>query len=194
MKAFFDIDTQLDFMAPGGALYGPGAERLIRPVAELNRRAASLGIPVISSTDAHPENADEFRVWPPHCVTGTFGQGKVGATLLEKRGVLPNDPAFDWGSFDTAVNQIIVEKNDLDLFSNPHLPALLEKLGIRECVVYGVFVDYCVKCAVMGLVRSGRRVSLVRDASDSISAEAGAAVVADFVALGGQVISSADAV
>jgi nicotinamidase/pyrazinamidase len=181
MKAFFDIDTQLDFVTPGGALYGPGAERLIPAVAALNRYAGEHAIPLISSTDAHPENAAEFKIWPPHCVTGTFGQQKPTATLLGKRAVLP---------CDTTASQFIVEKNDLDLFTNPHLPALLSELGVTECFVYGVFIDYCVKCAIMGLLRSGRTVSLVTDASASISAEAGDQVIREFIAAGGRLIAS----
>ena len=30
MKLYFDIDTQIDFLFPAGALYVPGAERLFR--------------------------------------------------------------------------------------------------------------------------------------------------------------------
>lgn len=193
MKAFFDIDTQLDFMTPGGALYGKGSERLIPSVAALNRYAGANRIPLISTTDAHPENAEEFKVWPPHCVSGTFGQKKPVATLLDSRSTLPWDPAFDFGSLDLSAPQIVLEKNDLDMFTNPHTPGLLKALGITECVVYGIFIDYCVKCAIMGLVRSGRKVSLVTDASDSISAEAGAAVIREFQAAGGSLITSADA-
>ena len=36
---FFDIDTQIDFVYPAGALYVPGAEHILPVVAELNRRA-----------------------------------------------------------------------------------------------------------------------------------------------------------
>ena len=57
MKAFFDIDTQIDFVVPGGALYGPGAERVIPAVAALNRYAGEHGIPLISTMCAHPPNA-----------------------------------------------------------------------------------------------------------------------------------------
>ena len=39
MKAYFDIDTQIDFVVPGGVLYNPGAERLIPEVARLNQSA-----------------------------------------------------------------------------------------------------------------------------------------------------------
>jgi nicotinamidase/pyrazinamidase len=193
MKAFFDIDTQLDFVTPGGALYGPGAERLIPAVAALNRHAAEHAIPLISTTDAHPENAAEFKVWPPHCVTGTFGQQKPTATLLPNRAIVPYDAAFDIATLNNAASQFIVEKDDLDMFSNPYLPRLLFGLDVTECVVYGVFIDYCVKCAIVGLVRSGFHVSLITDASASISQEAGDRVVSEFVAAGGSLISSSEA-
>jgi nicotinamidase/pyrazinamidase len=193
MKAFFDIDTQLDFMVPGGALYGPGAERLIPAITTLNQYAGDHKIPLISTTDAHPENASEFRVWPPHCVGGTWGQKKPTATLLEPRQTLPYDPEFDLSNFDVLLpSQIIVEKNDLDMFANPHVPALLSKLAVTECIVYGVFIDYCVKCAIMGLLHAGKQVSLVTDAAASISQEAGDLVIRDFIAAGGRLVSSAE--
>jgi nicotinamidase/pyrazinamidase len=161
MKACFDIDTQLDFMVPAGALYGKGAELLIPKVAALNRSAADNGILVISTMCAHSEDADEFREWPPHCVVGTFGQLKPASTLLEKRVVIPNTPA----DIDVAgARQIIVEKNDLDVFTNPNFLPLLDKLGIDECEVYGVFMEYCVKAAVLGLLKSGRKVRLITQA------------------------------
>jgi len=33
---FFDVDTQLDFLYPAGALYVPGAESIVTRVAALN--------------------------------------------------------------------------------------------------------------------------------------------------------------
>lgn len=193
MKLFFDIDTQLDFMVPGGALYGPGAEDLIPAVASLNRYAGEHGIPLISSADAHPEDAQEFRDWPPHCVAGTFGQQKPSATLLSPRVTIPWNSTFDFGSLDSLPKQIVIEKNDLDVFSNPAVPALLDKLNATECYVYGVFVDYCVKCALMGLVRSGRQVFLIQDAAASISKQAGDTAIRDFLAAGGSLVTLAEA-
>ncbi len=171
MKAYFDIDTQIDFVFPAGALYGAGAERILPAVAELNHYAGDNGILLISSMCAHPEDSQEFRVWPPHCVIGTAGQRKPAATLL-------GDPA----------KQIIIEKDDLDLFSNPSVLPLLDELGIDECFVYGVFTEYCVKCAIMGLLGAGRKVSLVMRATAHLSVAAGEQVVRDFIAAGGQCV------
>src|SRR5271165_820753 len=179
MNAFFDIDTQIDFMFPAGALYGPSAERLIPVVAKLNAFAAATGIPLISTTCAHPEDSNEFRIWPPHCVVGTVGQEKPAATIVAKRTVVPNWPiTLDLGG-DA---QFLVEKDDLDLFSNPNVPALLDQLQVDECFVYGVFTEYCVKCAVMGLLERGRKVHLVTDAIAHLSAVAGEKVIESFLA------------
>jgi nicotinamidase/pyrazinamidase len=171
MKAYFDIDTQIDFVFPAGALYGGHAERIIPAVAELNHYAADLGIPLISTMCAHPEDSQEFKVWPPHCIIGTPGQRKPAATLV-------GDPA----------KQIIIEKDDLDMFSNPAVLPLLDELGVDECFVYGVFTEYCVKCAMMGLLKTGRKVSLVTRATAHLSEAEGERVVREFLAAGGQCV------
>ena len=73
---FVDIDTQIDFLFPAGALYVPGAERILPAIAQLNHYAVEHSMPLISTADAHSENDPEFRTWPPHCVAGTAGQSK----------------------------------------------------------------------------------------------------------------------
>ena len=97
---FFDIDTQLDFLYPAGALYAPKAERIVPAVARLNRFAAERGFPVVSTTDAHAEDDPEFSQWPPHCVAGTMGQRKPEATLLDRRVVIPSgaDHRLSWSA------------------------------------------------------------------------------------------------
>lgn len=162
---FVDIDTQIDFLFPAGALYVPGAERLLPAIAKLNRFASERAIPLISTADAHSENDPEFRMWPPHCVAGTTGQLKPAETLVD--------------------NQIIVEKQALDVFSNPDFPALLESLAADRYVVYGVATDYCVRCAVTGLLNTGKAVALVTDVIAAVNPEDGARTIDEFVARGG---------
>jgi len=185
-KAFFDIDTQIDFLFPAGALYAPGAERVVEPVARLNRFAAESGIPLVSSMCAHPENAEEFKVWPPHCVVGTFGQQKPTATLMERRAVIPNAPVE---LNIEGAQQIVVEKNDLDLFSNPNIGALLDKIGADEFYVYGAFTEYCVNCAASGLVKRGRKVFLVSDAIAAVDEAKGRDTVERLLASGAALVT-----
>jgi nicotinamidase/pyrazinamidase len=185
---FLDIDTQIDFLFPAGALYVPGAERLLPRLAKLNRYAAEHGIPVVSTMDAHAEDDPEFRDWPPHCVAGTQGQQKPAALLLERRAVVSSVP----GDYPVeGAQQIIVEKQALDLFSNPNLPRLLQRLNADRYVVYGVVTEICVAHALKGLRRTGKRVELVTDAIQSIDAAAAERVLADHAAAGG-VLSSGD--
>src|SRR5436305_15314910 len=90
---FFDIDTQIDFMFPAGALYVPGAERLLPAIERLNQYAVQHGIPLVSDMDAHSEDDPESKIWPPHCVVGTTGQLKPASTMGGKTAVVPNRPA-----------------------------------------------------------------------------------------------------
>lgn len=161
---FFDVDTQNDFMLPAGALYVPGAERILPAIVRLNQFAIEHRIPLISTTDAHPENDPEFRVWPPHCVQGTFGQKK---------------PA------ETDVGQIVLTKQTLDCFTIPDLLPLLQQMDADRFVVYGVVTEVCVRFAWLGLIRTGKPVEVVTDAIRELDAKIGAETLAQFVEQGG---------
>ncbi len=180
---FFDVDTQMDFLFPAGALYVPGAENLLPSLKKLRDYAAAHGILIISSTDAHEEDDPEFAQWPPHCVRGAMGQQKPPETLLEPRLVVPLAPG-DY-SVDEA-RQIIIEKRALDVFTNPNLSVLLERVGAARYVVYGVVTEYCVRYAALGLLKSGRQVELVTDAVCSLDPEAGRRTFEEIVEAGGR--------
>ena len=179
---FFDIDSQLDFLYPAGALYVPGAERIVPAIARLNRHAMAHGIPVVSTTDAHTENDPEFQVWPAHCVAGTMGQHKAESTLLGKRVVVPNREcrlALD------GAEQIIVEKQHVDAFTAPNMGRIVELLAADACVVYGVVTEICVLFAARGLLKYGKPVTIVTDAVAALNAEASARALAEICAAGG---------
>jgi len=179
---FFDVDTQIDFLYPAGALYVPGAEKVVEQIAALNRFAGSHEIPVVSTMDAHTEDDPEFRAWPPHCVVGVIGQHKPETTLLSRRVILPNaSVAF---KLDSA-QQILLEKQTFDCVTNINLAGLLEHLEAKRYVVYGVVTEICVKFAALGLLRTGKRVELVTDAVRSLNDAASAEMTASFLAAGG---------
>jgi nicotinamidase/pyrazinamidase len=187
---FFDIDTQLDFVTPAGALYAPGAERAIAAVAQLNRHAASSGIVLVSTTDAHAENDAEFAEWPPHCVSGTLGQRKPQATLIEKSVVVPDRDGLP----DTAgAAQIIVEKQTVDVFETRTVAPLLERLGADRFVVYGVVTEVCVWHAARGLLRCGKPVTIVTDAVQALRQEAGERALEELRAAGAKLATVSEA-
>jgi len=179
---FVDVDTQLDFLYPSGALYVPGAECLVPAIAHLNRYAAAHGIRIVSTTDAHTEDDPEFREWPPHCIGGTMGQRKPAATRLEHGVVIPNrDGPF---SLEGA-QQILLEKQTIDAFATRSLPRVLEELGAERFVLYGVVTEICVLCAARGLLSRGKSVVLVRDAVQSLDAPKAARALEQIQSLGG---------
>lgn len=166
---FFDIDTQIDFMLPTGALYVPGAETMIPIIAALNRKAPI----VISSMCAHSEDDPEFAIYGHHCVVGTVGQQKPPVTLL-------NDPA----------RQFFMLKQELDVFSNPDLLPLLKRLNADSYVVYGVVTEICVEFAAFGLLKTGKSVTIVTDAIRSLDDSAAASMIARLTEAGGHLVTS----
>jgi nicotinamidase-related amidase len=81
--------------------------------------------------------------------------------------------------------QIILEKQTLDIFESCHADALVERLGnAAEFVVFGVVTEYCVSCAVKGLLKRKRRVAVVRDAIETLATEVGNKTLAELESLG----------
>ncbi len=161
---FLDVDTQRDFMLPTGALYVPGAERILPKLRRLFDFARKNEISILSSVDAHVADDPEFKQFPPHCVQGTEGQRKVDETLLPRPLIFQQQPVDR--NLPEAVRkhqQIIVEKQALDLFSNPIAERLTRVLPPRA-IVFGVATEYCVKMACLGLRRLGVQTVLITDA------------------------------
>jgi nicotinamidase/pyrazinamidase len=185
---FFDVDTQMDFLYPAGALSVPGAEIVEGAVATLNRFAASQGIPVISTMDAHSEHDPEFREWPAHCVAGTLGQRKPASTLLDRRVAVPNaggDLRLEH------VPQVLLEKQTFNCFSNIRLNEVLRHFQAKRYVVYGVVTEICVQFAAMGLLETGAHVEVISDAVKELDPSKRHAFYADFAAKGGSLTTIA---
>lgn len=190
---FFDVDTQLDFLFPAGALSVPGAEAIVKPLNALTSFAGAKHIQIISTADAHTEDDPEFKAWKPHCVSGTTGQQKTAGTLLGQRIILSTAPDSLDGIRSRLADapQIIVEKQMLDCFTNQHLRPLLDFLRADRYVVYGVVTEYCVRCAAFGLLETGARVELVTDAIKSLNTAKEREMLERFQAQGGRLTTVA---
>jgi nicotinamidase/pyrazinamidase len=173
LQIFWDVDTQADFLEPGGKLYVPGSERIVPALRRLTQWAAEHQVLVVASADAHEANDPEFAQWPPHCVVGTAGQQKVPETILPRQLVLPNCPVEIPADL-SAWQQVVLEKQQLDVFTNPNTEPLIEQLGRPDVALYGVVTEICVVRAARNLVQCGCRVTLVEDAMAALdTAEAG---------------------
>ena len=171
---FVDIDTQIDFIHDLGNLAVPGADDLRDNLKALTDFALVNKIKIIASMDAHPPDDSEFEIFPPHCVVGTEGQQKIEETTVENNSVITNEAeAVDLVDSVLDFDQILLEKQAFDVFTNRHAEAVIDSLQAEEYVVYGVATDYCVRAAVLGLLERGCRVTVVEDAIAPVEKQTG---------------------
>jgi nicotinamidase/pyrazinamidase len=203
MIAFWDVDTQVDFMRPDGKLYVPGAVEIVPALAALSAHARERGIVRVASVCDHVAGDEElsdtpdFRTtFPPHCLRGTPGQAKIPETALASPVVVPNrpeDPAVLAARLLRHTGEILVEKNHFDVFTNPNASALLDTLAPQTVVVYGVAQDVCDAQAIAGFLRRGDvRVVFVEDAARAIDASRGAALLDEWRSRGVSILRTAD--
>jgi len=196
------VDAQADFMLPGGKLYVPGAEKIIPNLNRLVEAVRQGRVFLISSADAHHPDDPELHDWPPHCLKGSPGADLLPAACAPSRLVIPNQKGFVLPEDLGAYQQVILQKNTLDVFDNPHTDALLARLNPTalpafaphpEFVLFGVATEYCVHCAAEGLLRRGRRVALVTDAVRSIDPDQGRQILASLQSRGARLLTTVEA-
>lgn len=191
-----DVDTQFDFLDPGGALYVPESIHIHAALQRLFEHAKRTRTPVISTADEHSENDPEYQEFGRHCETGTLGQRKLPFTVvLRHRVIRPHEGlAAGPGPLLEDYQQLIFHKDNIDVFVNPHLGALIDTLCVNEYIVFGVATDYCVATAVEGLLARSARVALVTDAVRPISEQQGREALDRFAKAGVRMTRTAEVV
>src|SRR3984893_13465288 len=142
---FWEVDTQADFMLPGGKLYVPAADRLLPNIRRLTDAARQGRVFLVSHGCYHTKDDPEFKIFPPHCVKGTAGSAYVPEALADIVATVPNEPTAPLPPNLAQSQQILLEKQTLDIFESRHAEKLLQQLGSdAEFVVFGVVTEYCV--------------------------------------------------
>jgi nicotinamidase/pyrazinamidase len=196
---FWDVDTQVDFMLPGGKLYVPEAEKLIPNLDRLTDQARKDRVFLVSDACVHKPDDPEFQRFPPHCVRGSVGAEIIPETITRRFLILPNRREATVPSDLAPFQQVILEKQTLDVFDNPLTETVIDRLkrftdADAEFIVFGVVTEYCVRCVAKGLLERGRRVALVEDAIKTLRAEDGKAALAEMNSLGARTITTRDAI
>jgi len=195
---FWDVDTQMDFMLPGGKLYVPGAEKLTPNLKRLTDAARQGRVFIVGDACTHAPDDPEFQRFPPHCIRGTPGAELIPETRAEKILVVPNLLGTAIPANLSEFQQVILEKQTLNVFDNPNTQMVLERVAEftsadAEFFVFGVVTEYCVRLAAKGLLERGRRVALVRDAIETLNAEDGRKAIEELTALGARVVTTEQA-
>jgi nicotinamidase/pyrazinamidase len=188
---FWEVDVQRDFMLPGGNLYVPGAEKLLPNIRRLTDAARQGRVFLVSHGCFHSADDPEFQTFPPHCVKGTEGAELVPEALTGKVARVPNDATAKVFEDLSQFQQILLEKQTLNIFESKHADELLQRLGKDpEFVVFGVVTEYCVSFAAKGLLQRGRRVAVVQDAIETLKKEEGQATIAELARLGARLTTT----
>ena len=190
---FWEVDAQADFMLPAGKLYVPGAERLLPNIRKLTDAARQCRVLLVSHGCYHADDDPEFATFPPHCVKGTSGANVISEALTDRVVAIPNEASVVLPRDLSQYQQIHLEKQTLDIFESRHAASLVEQLTHEEFVVFGVVTEYCVRFAAKGLLERGRRVSVVQDAIETLSAEAGQQTITELRSLGAKFLSTGEA-
>ena len=176
----WDVDTQVDFVLPGGKLVVPGADMATPAMARLVGWARQNAIVHVASADDHeptdPEistDPDFASTYPPHCLRGTRGAQRITETEQIDPLVLSH-VAYSPELVRELVagrHEILLLKKSFDVFTNPNADAVLDALDPSEVILFGVSTDVCDHAAIVGLLRRGRRVAFVEDAARGLDVE-----------------------
>lgn len=188
---FWEVDVQRDFMLPGGNLYVPRAEKLLPNIRRLTDAARQGKVFLVSHGCFHTPDDPEFQMFPPHCVKGTVGAELVPEALAEEVVRVPNEAGAKLPDDLSRYQQILLEKQTLNIFESRHADELVQRLGKHpEFVVFGVVTEYCVNYAARGLLERGRRVAVIEDAIETLKKEDGDSMIADLQRLGARLTTT----
>lgn len=125
-NAVIVVDMLRGFLEEGSPLYcGACARAIIPRVVALLTEETAKGSAVFFVADHHTPDDPEFKVFPPHCVTGT-----AEAELI------PELHKFAEGT--------IIPKRRYSGFFDTNLESILRQLGPEKLIICGVCTDICV--------------------------------------------------
>lgn len=169
-RILVDMNTQCALLLPRGAMPVVNRSEVLPNIRRIMSWARVASLPVVSSLECR-RLGESARGLPPYCIDGSAGQRKIPITLLPKRIVMQNDNILDVSASPfRRCQQIILIKRSRDFLSNPQVDRLFHALSAHHVVFFGAVVEWCVRPAVMSLLRRGQRVAVVSDACGTWSA------------------------
>lgn len=142
--AIIVIDMLNDFVREEGSLVVEKAARLIPNIKKELAMARDNEWKVLYLTDSHRKDDPEFKMWPPHAVTGTWGQQVIDELKPE-----PDD--------------YIIPKRRYSGFRHTQLGLVLRELDIRRVVITGVLTNICVLFTAVEAKDLAYDVTVLRD-------------------------------
>jgi len=166
--ALLIVDVQQDF-CPGGALAVPSGDRVVTVLNRYILDAIARGLPIYASRDWHPAVTRHFAPyggeWPVHCVQDTAGAQfhpdlqLPASTLIVSKGENPERSGYS--AFEGLTQK---GKTLLQALRDRHIDHLY---------VGGLATDYCVRASVLDALKSGLKVTVLKDAIAGVDVQPG---------------------
>jgi nicotinamidase-related amidase len=135
----------------------------------------------------------QFGVSPGQAAVAYAGSRLVGGgTIAVAEPAEAVDAPREDGAQVEPATHYVVKKKVFDLFSNHWIEGLRQEGAFRgkECVVFGVATDYCVRACVLGLVDAGARVRVVTDAIRGVAPDSTLQTLTDWESAGVELTTS----
>jgi nicotinamidase-related amidase len=171
-RVLLDVETQRDFLSPGGSCYNDSAIHVVKNIYRLFEWVRENEIPVIS-TVLRLRSGETGPFGPqPHCIEGGPGEQKLSRTILPRRinMGLRNSTDMPADIFDRC-QQLIFEKRFTDIFAHARLERLITELPMATFVLCGCGLSHGIVQAAIGLRSRGFGVILARDAVFRVEGE-----------------------
>jgi nicotinamidase-related amidase len=138
----------------------------------------------------NPNESQETRLWPDHCVQGT-----KGAQLLPELDVSKVHHIVEKGQD----KRVEMYSAFADPFTNPtvahsNLAQLLKDKGVTDVYVAGLAADYCVKCTALDAQKEGFKTWVVGEATRAVDPTCMPGLLEEYDRAGITVIDKDDAV
>jgi nicotinamidase/pyrazinamidase len=148
------VDMLKGFCDESAALFVPDSRAIIPFVVRKVEEAYRSAERVIFLKDAHDPDDAEFKMFPPHCVEGTW-----------ESEIIPAIPVNEQAS-------IVIPKKRYSGFYNTNLDKVLRALSPRAVEVVGVCTNICVLYTVSDLRNRDYDVIVYREGTASFDREA----------------------
>jgi nicotinamidase-related amidase len=150
MKALLIIDMLNDFILENAPLKVEGGKELAKRIKNLKEVVYKENIPVIYICDSHKEMDSEFKLWPKHCIEGSYG-----AEVYQE--LRPTKKDF------------IIRKRRYSGFFQTDLDLTLRELNVKEIILTGLVTNICVMCTAIDAAMLGYKIIVVEDCTIALN-------------------------
>jgi nicotinamidase/pyrazinamidase len=134
-------------------------EQWIKSVNEFLDKAKKNNFLIVASKDDHPKNHKSFKIWPPHCIKGTYGNELFINTydFLVKKGTTENTDSYSafYEDFETK------KENNLENILNEH--------KIKKLIILGLAGDVCVLETIKTALEKGFDILVIDEYIKSVN-------------------------